>query len=497
MSIVGRFLVAAVVAALAWLTWGWYESRQSLPAAAGMSDPAIEFHARDHGRDYGGIDRWAHAGMDVSSLRSRLLQAGYRCELAGDLQLEGAPLSGRYPLECRQDVQGWLARQRLIKAMIDYDHGGRLLSAEARSDLPGSAGTLQKAVLGLLRTLGRAEPESLKITGLPVDSSELLARLAADAINPDGWTVSCIAGENPGCPALLEARRNEGLPPLPQQPLPVRDLDMIGGALGGIGLVPPGAARADIVPVRLAGDGLWTEYRGSSLSGQAMKLSLRVNWEDGSSDRLRAQLEQVPAVDVPLKGQPRLSSGQSMVLVPLRPDDAAGPAMAKWLVVPGPAHDGQEWEWAGRDLQRAHADYAPRLLRFLLARMLSNRTPDEALDLYPPLALVEALAQDMRKAQLNTYLPIADAVALMKGYGEQTTLRAAWALATCQPDQYVPKIDDTCWQQLVVADPGVSRLFVDELQRIKPIYAPLPLEHPLRLRLWHLEQALRKGGVLH
>ncbi len=496
MSAVPRLLAAAVAIGLAWLAWGWYDSRRPLPAGNEMPDPAIEFHARAHGHHYGGIDRWAHAGMDVGSLRMRLLQAGYRCRLAGDLELDGAPTGGRHLLECRQAVPGWLARQQLIAAQIDYDHGGRLLSAEAQSQLPESSGGLKRAALGLLRLLGSAEPERLRITGLPVDSSEMLARLAADVMNPDGWPLSCSAAENPGCPERLETRRNEGLPALPQQPLQVQDLDMIGGYLAGIGLVPATAAQAEIVPVRLAADGLWIEYRGNSLAGQVMKVSLRVNWEDGSGERMRAQLEQVPPVELPLKGQPRLSSGQSMLLVPLRADDAAGPGLAKWLVVPGPGHDGQEWEWAGRDLRRAHADYAPRLQRFLLARMQSSRTPEESLELYPPLAVVESLAQDMRKAQFNTYLPLADAVALMKGYGEQTILRAAWALATCQPEQVVPKIDDACWQQLVVADPAVSRLFVDELQRIKPIYAPLSPEHPLRLRLGQLEQALRKGGVL-
>jgi hypothetical protein len=479
-------LGAGVLIAMAGMRW--FAAEDPFPAAL---DPAVAFHTQSHTSGYGGIDRWAHHGMRAEAVVATLQKDGYECVLP---KADGDGLRGVHELRCDKQVSGLFARTLSVRASIDYDMRGRLVAAGAGSGLTG----VRAAVGGFLAKAGLIEPVALRVRGFEIDSADMLARRAVDALNPKGWAQQCRDPVDAlACAQGARQRREHGFPALPQGAAPTGEAMRIPSAMESIGLVSPvqrGAdgLREDTLMVRVADGEMWLDFRGRNLAGAELSVSIALASEGGTPTRLMATLG-AQHKEVALAGTSRSANGGAPVW--LAPSAAAGnPRAAAWVDMPQRGYPGT-YSRLAEVLPATDPAFVAPIVKAVVTAISAHAPPDEALGLYPPLRSIEFRADSLRLAQADRWLGAGASRMMRQAYPEQPVVRAAFALATCEAGGALPFIRPGCWTRFAADDPDAAALIRREAEQLEMFYSGLEPDHPLRRRLKRLtDQGKQANG---
>lgn len=477
---------ALVVAPLAW------RMAYSSVAPPSSVDPAFGYYTARHTASYGGIDRWAYYGMRVERVAQLLDQQGYACRLPQASPADGR-LHGVHPMVCDKSLHWPLARTLTITADIDYGTRGRLVAAGARS-MPLDGARWRSTVGAALRHVALMEPASLAIRGFEVDTPDLLARLAVDAMRPRGWHLFCDSGDpSPECAQQARTRRANGLPGLPQGAANVVGPAALDPALERVRLVPlatrdPEVGDDDSLRVRVTDGRMWLDFASRDLAGHDLRVSIALDSAGGAASQLVATVD-AHSRTVPLAGDPqRSNNGPLRYLVPLR--GAGNPRASMWLDLPDPNYE-RTLERLGEGLSRADPAFALPLVKVVLDSFNKTASPEEKAGLYPLLRIIEQRAAVLHAADAARWLPAEAAGALIRqAYPDDVTTRAAWALATCAAAGAPALPDPACWQRLARADPAVPALLRRQVAQLLTLYGALEPSHPVRVHLERLGRAL-------
>lgn len=467
-------------------------------APAGSVDPAFEYHTRDHGDGYGGIDHWAYYGMRAERLAELLGKAGYSCDQpvmpAGTDRLRGI-----HDIRCVRMAQWPLARTLTVKASIDYDNRSRLVAASATSALDSHA-AMSAGIADFLRLIDFMEPADLQIKGFEVDSIDMLSRLAVDALRRQGWHTNCHEDTAlPECLRDAHERRTHGLPLLPSGEIAVIQANALHTALENVRLMPVVMRDARVqagndLLVRVNDARMWIDFTGQDLAGHLLSVSVELASEGGTPVQLIARIGTDTRV-LKLAGAAYLTNdGLPKYLVPVHGSSADDQAIRHtfWLDLPSRQNARpQTLQQLASELPQADPAFIPRVVKVVLDRLAAPSTPEEKLGLYPALTSIEQRADLLRSAHAERWLPGERGEQWFREiWRDDPGTRAAWALARCESATRPPSIDTACWQRLIAVDADVTQLLRGEVAALQDLYAELPSGHPLRLRLDRLSEAL-------
>lgn len=466
-------------------------------APSGIFDPAIEFYTKTHSDSYGGLDRWAHHGMKPESLVELLKRDGFDC-LLPQASGAGIALSGTHELACVKKLDGMLERTLSIKATIDYDIGGRLVSAHASSKLASDDQSFRKHIAGVLRRFDWIEPEVLQIKGFEIDSIDLLTRLAVDALSARGWHKICEDDISQlGCLKFALERRASGFPQTGEGAVAVDNVSDLHSAMGSIHLV---ALQSREYPksdetlfVRVVDEKMWIDFAGKDLAGRELMVSVEIDSEGGAPARLIAKVGSDSRETV-LAGARRLANnGMVRYFVPLA--GSQNPRLAVWRNLPN-KNSPDSYAQLSNALINVDPAFSLRIIKVILADIASSVSPEEGIGLYPVLRSAEYQAEILRSAHAERWIPKETGVQAFarKMHPDDPVARASWALAMCESATRPLTIDENCFRNFIWADPDVAALLSKEVADLQGVYASLELTHPLWLRLKRLGGALHMAG---
>jgi hypothetical protein len=482
-------LLAATLLLAAGLSGRFGAPVQSYSSEA--ADAQTDFLTRGRSTAYGGIDHWAYYGMKAEALAARLQREGYACTLPQPAK--GQPkLSGVHDAVCTRQLLWPLARTLTIRAQIDYDQRARLVSASAAS-LGADGQPLRQRVTSMLRDHGWMEPASLTVRGIGIDSADMLARYAVDALTPQGWYAQCFDDSSAGiCAHMASERRKNGLPPLQKGPVATGAASDIAPALERVRLLPVVVRGADHLPadsllVRMEQDLLWLDFIGRDLAGGAFTVAVGLDSKGGTPVTLLAKVG-AETRTVALGGTPNVSgNGGQTHLVPLALPGPGQPAV--WIYL----HERPSDDELGRlaqTLPQVDERFVPRVLQNLIGTMTASTASEDILGLYSPLNMVERRADALRKMRVAEWLDRAQATRMIETtYPDDKITRAAWAMASCDPGPQASAPAD-CWQGFTSADPDAAAMLRSEVSAMQVLYAGLDPAHPLRLHIQKMGQAL-------
>lgn len=458
-------------------------------------DPAIEFHTQDRSPGYGGIDRWAYYGMKEETFINLLKQDGYVCRQSQAAYYSGKPV-GIGKIRCTKQARWPLPRLLAIEASIDYDRRGRLVAAHA-SYTPAFSNDLLRKLETTLREMGWIEPESLPVRGLGFASADLLARRVVDLLTTGGWTAVCEQAGEAACAADARKRRAAGFPTLPSAPVNAGEAMRLHATLERAYLLPPVARTADGKPedsllVRVDGARIWLDFAGKDLAGRDLAIAIELDSAGGSPLQLVASVGEESRA-VALTGAPRRANdGRLAYLVPEAGEQA--PRSAVWLHIPQKESAAKAFAGFGRRLADIDPAFMPKLVGALVSSLAAPLRADEHLGLYPALNRIDALADDLRAAGADRWLPPQqrnDFIGV--AHRDDPALRAAWALALCESGKPTT-MDRACWESHVGSDVEVRAMLQQEVASLLETYASLDTRHPIRVRLNRLGDVLPMGG---
>lgn len=460
-------------------------------------DPAVEFHTRDHYAGYAGIDRWAYYGMREESLVDQLKREGYACEPPRSREYSGRPF-GIGQLVCTQRMNWPIPRTLSIEASIDYDRRGRLVAALATSVSSFEPDSILGRIERGLREIGWIEPARMAVRGFEIDSANLLARLVADLLTTGGWESLCDQTDTPMvCGSEARRRRAAGYSPLPDTPLAVPESMRVQGAMARAYLLPPVDRGADGKPddsllVRVEGERMWLDFVGKDLTGRTLAVAIELDSEGGKPLQLIARAGEGVAV-VPLAGAVRRANdGRTGYLVPEAGEQ--NPRTARWFYPPRKEASANNFANFAKHLANVDPAFAPKLIGALVASLAAPLRPDERLGLYPALASIERLADDLRASGADRWMrDHARTDLIAAAHRSDPVIRAAWALALCEHGK-PPALDRSCWAERVRGDDELRTLLQQEVDRLDETYASLDAAHPIRRRLAYLRDVLAHGS---
>jgi hypothetical protein len=485
------------VLVLAWVLWALsirlFAPDPTINADDEVRDPAIEFTTKARSGDFGGIDRWAYPGLEAGRAAGRLKKRGYECPPPQDPRFGGTPKSGTYSMVCNREASWPVSRKLQIEATIDYDTGGRLTAAKARSIVAGKEGSLRARWANLLRKTGLIEPAELAVEGLSFDSVDALAQFVADALSPNGWHASCEdRRQHPLCGAYARDRRASGFRPLPDGPLGVPDIASLDRELARIGFAPrftpPRPDQAMFV--RLTDGRMWLDFSGKDLGGRDRTLSVEVDSEGGAM--LQMVIAQGAASKATaLAGARRQTPQEAMFLVPeAAPQNAAQGDYRKaiWVTVSKVGRPASV-EYLSRVLPTLDPAFVPRVLQPVLAD--ASNPPGAATAPGAALDVIDKLADKLRLLRVARSMPTGQSSrSILQAYPDAPATRAAWGLALCEAlDVQPPRIDPACWLNFTSSDPDATALLRREIAILQPEYRKLDPADPRRLRLKRLSDA--------
>lgn len=460
-------------------------------SSSGLFDPAIEFYTKEHSDSYGGLERWAHHGMKQESLVELLKRDGFVCFLPLATN-SGATLSGINDLACEKKLDGILARTLSIKAAIDYDIGGRLVSAQAISKFADDNQTFRKYIAGILRRFDWIEPEVLQIRGFEIDSIDLLTRLAVDALSARGWHKTCEEDISQlGCRKFAHERRSAGFPQAGNGE--VGNVTDIHSAMASIHLVavqPREYPKSDeTLFVRINNKSMWIDFSGKDLVGRELMVSVEIDSEGGAPARLIAKVGS-DSRETMLAGTRRLTN-DGMVRYFVPQVGVQNPRLAFWRNLPN-KNTLDSFASLSNDLANVDPAFSSRIVKVTLIGIASASSPEERIGLYPALRSVESQAEILRLMHAENLIPKGlDIPAFVRQmYPDDPVARASWVLATCESATTPPDIDENCLRNFISADSGVAKLLIKEVADLQGVYASLDLDHPLWQRMRRLAGAL-------
>lgn len=462
-------------------------------------DPAHTFHTQGRSGHYGGIDRWAYRGMEAERFAARLEANGYSCPKPAKQVGRELP-RGVQEMTCSRMLSSPLPRALIVTAKVDHDRGGRLVAVEAASRMPDDAPWLAQRIADLLRAADVLEPITLPVKGFAPDSGAMLARLAADALYPTGWHLTCTDGDQlPPCVQMAKQRLESGLPQLPSGAVPAARAKLADTAMRGIGLMPVAPQdeshrrhKHDGLLVRVAGAEMWLDYVGEDFSGAPLKVSIALDAKGGAPARLKAEAGGT-AMDVALAGEPeRNNGGVARYLVPI---GASGDhRMAEWLDLPdAPVRD--RVSRVANLLSRVDAAFLPGVIKAIAGKLAQPEEPEESLDLYPVLRSVERRAAVLRSTGAGEWFPSERCEELIMAMHpgdakDDRMMRAAWTMALCETGANDVDMGRECWRRRARTDAGVLDLLRSAVAEQVLAYADLPTSHPLSQHLGHLRKVL-------
>ena len=464
------------------------------PVPSGIVDPAIEFYTDAHVSGYAGIDRWAYYGMKVESLVEILEKNGYVCAPPA-APAAGDTTSRIREMACDKTVPWPLTRKLSIRASIDDGNRGRLVAANASSTLAAEDRSVLRYVTDFLRDRGWIEPERLQVKGFEVDSIETLSRLAVDALASVDWHRGCAKTPSAAeCAAAARERRVLGFPPLPQGAVGVGNALDIERALERVRLMPVVQRGADARPqdsllVRVAEGQMWMDFAGKDLAGRELSVSVAVASQGGAPVQLVAKVGTDTRV-VALSGERRKANGGAMMfLVPEA--GPQNPRASTWLDLPNNNYPGT-FKKLAEQLPNADPAFIPPVVKAVITSISIEERPDESLGLYPALRSIELRADALRLARAGLWLPGDQGDQLIKeAFRDEPAIRAAWAMAICEPTATAAVLDGACWQRFAASDPAAIALARSAVSELLALYEPLEPAHPVRLRLKKLQDVLQ------
>ena len=461
---------------------------------SGIVDPAIEFYTDAHDSGYAGIDRWAYYGMKVESLVEILEKNGFVCPLPA-APAAGDTRTGIREMACDKTVQWPFSRNLSIRASIDYGNRGRLVAANAASAVAAEDRSIRRYFANFLRDRGWIEPEHLQVRGFEVDSIETLSRLAVDALTSVEWHRGC--GKTPSaaeCAAAARERRVLGFPPLPQGAVGVGKALDIAPALERVRLMPTVQRGADAKPqdsllVRVTEGQMWMDFAGRDLAGRELSVSIALASQGGAPVKLVAKVGTDTRVGA-LSGERRkANAGAMMFLVPEA--GTQNPRMSTWLDLPNKNYPGT-FKKLAEQLPNADPAFIPTVVKAVVTSLSTAERPDESLGLYPALRSIEIRAEALRLARAELWLPRDQSDQLIKdAYRDEPSIRAAWAMAICEPTATAAVLDAPCWQRFAASDPAAIALARGAVTELLDLYESLEPTHPVRLRLKRLNDVLQ------
>jgi hypothetical protein len=473
--VLGMLAAAAATAIVLTLA---FRGRSEPPVHA--RDPAIEHHLQGRNKAYAGVDLWAYHGMSQELFTVRLEQAGFACELHPAPMPGEAPLPGVEEITCTQTLRRPVPRTLVVTAGIEHGLRPRLVHARAESRVEGSF----RPVATLLRKLEWIEPAHLQVRGFELDTPQLLARYAADALN-GGWADACSVTQSPtACAQLARQRRATGFPAVdrgaraPDYPGLVRTMEQI--RLRPAWPAAFGSRPTDQPAVRVAGENLWLDFAGQDLAGHALRVSFLLAMEGGRPVKMVAGVDDKES-EVMLSGEPRRHNDGSQYLIP---HAGAGEwRTASWLAIPG-RHETWATRRIAQELPRSEPRFAAAFIKKLLDTLAKPESPDMDLGLFPALLMVERMAEALRASNARDWLPQEVGGQILRAaYPQHPTLRAGWVLAVCEPEPDAVGANPECWRRATELDPELLKLLRDDLATLSGWYAGLPAHHPLQARL--------------
>jgi hypothetical protein len=488
-----------IVVLLALAAFGWRAGRADAALPDGV-DPAFEAYTHDRSASYAGIDHWAFYGMRVERVVSILEGKGYGCRAPHPATGSGK-LEGIHEVVCDRKSSWPLARTLSIKASIEYGLRGRLVAATASSSL-SSDDTVHRGVARVLRRVGLMEPATLVIRGFEVDSADLLARQAVDALRLRDWHMFCEGNEDTTaeCDQALHDRRANGFAPLPHGPVQVIKSPWLDRAMERVRLMPAAQQHADVwgddgLLLRVSGNRMWADFASRDLVGRHLSVSIALNSAGGAPEQLVASVDGQSRT-VQLSGTPeRVNNGGLRYLVPAR--GMGNPRQSLWLDLPDAGFP-QLLKQVGYRLGKADPAFARPLIKTFLDDVIKPIHPEERLHLYPVLRSIEEHAAILHNAHVELWLLPEQAVAFIRDtYPDDPATRASWALGNCEMPAGHLVIAADCWERLTDGDPTLLAMLNSQVAQLQERYATLDAAHPIRMHLAQLAAALahaQSGG---
>ncbi len=489
--IIISFLILTTISAISYIVG----ARHTLIVPVAAADPAVEYYTKNHSNGYAAIDRWAHYGMRTEHVIDVLANTGYDCQQLLALKNEGETGTIRDIL-CTKTESWPVSRNLTIQASIDYGVIGRLVAAKASSTLTSNDSFLIKHLADLLREMGWIEPATLQVTGLQIDSVEILTRMVADTLQPQGWHARCKHDldeqEFSACNVMANERVKSGFPRLPEGSLPTGTALEIPRAMERVHFVPIRIRGADNKPedsllVRSTNGRIWMDFTSKDLVGRKVTASIELESKGGTPISLLVGLNG-QSTTIPLAGKPRRANdGAFVYLVP-----EAGTQSERysvWLHLPK-KHSPASFEQLANNLPLIDKEFVEPMVKAVIDDPAINSRPEASLGLYPPLQQIEQKAEILHALNTEQWLPRQHGSRLIaEAYPEDPVVRAAWAFATCGASRNSSEVDGDCLLSFSITDPGAASFVRNEIARLQLLYRELPEDHPLRIRLRALDDA--------